>query len=428
MHLSLKPASFSASTSPAAPAPATRVNERRMSPRAGFFLLASLSVSFLAGSSAPTPLYPVYQAAWGFSAVTITIVFGIYALAVLATLLTLGSLSDYVGRRPVLLVATLLQALTMLIFATASGVPALIVARIVQGISTGAAVAAIGAGLLDLDRAKGTLANSIAPLTGTATGGIVSGLVVQYLPAPTQLIYLVLGIIFVAQAAGVLLMPETTVRKPGALRALRPHFQLPSAVRRPMLLAIPTLVAAWSLVGFYGSLGPTLVRHLTGAPSIGLGGLSLFILAGSGALTVPYTSKHPAQSVMRFGTAALALGVAITLQAIAQTSLSTFFVGTAIAGSGFGAAFQGTIRNTIQYTAAHERAGVLSILYLTAYLAMGLPAVLAGISVVQTDLLTTAQNYGLTVVILATTALLGSALQRKDVSSPALVTDDANQN
>src|SRR6267143_4510654 len=74
------------------------------------YLLASTTASYLASSSAPTPLYPIYQGEWGFSAVAISFVFGIYAIAVIAALLVAGRLSDYVGRRPVLIVATAIQA------------------------------------------------------------------------------------------------------------------------------------------------------------------------------------------------------------------------------------------------------------------------------------------------------------------------------
>src|SRR6266700_3516880 len=112
----------------------------RLSARAAFVLQASITMFFLAGSSAPTPLYPVYQAEWGFSPITVTVVFGVYAIAVLAALLTVGSLSDHVGRRPVLIAATALQAVTMLVFARAGGVGSLVVARVIQGLSTGAAV------------------------------------------------------------------------------------------------------------------------------------------------------------------------------------------------------------------------------------------------------------------------------------------------
>src|ERR1700734_2794689 len=105
--------------------PATSAAPRTLSSRVSFFLLASITVSFLAGSLAPTPLYPVYQAEWGFSSLRTTEIFAIYALALLCSLLVAGRLSDHVGRRPVLIVATLVQAVVMLMFATANGVAAL---------------------------------------------------------------------------------------------------------------------------------------------------------------------------------------------------------------------------------------------------------------------------------------------------------------
>jgi MFS family permease len=150
----------------------------RLSRGAAFYLQVTILVFLLAASSAPTPLYAIYQAEWGFSPITVTIVFGVYALAVLGALLTVGSLSDYIGRRPLLLAALGLQTATMLVFATAGGVPTLLVARIMQGLSTGAAVGAIGAGLLDLNRTKGTIANSVGALIGVASGALGSSVLV----------------------------------------------------------------------------------------------------------------------------------------------------------------------------------------------------------------------------------------------------------
>ena len=399
----------SVSLAPAAP------RARRLSPAASFFLLASITVSFLAGSSAPTPLYMVYQAAWGFSPVTVTVIFGIYALAVLATLLTMGSLSDYIGRRPVLIATTAVQAVTMLIFATANSVTALLVARVIQGLSTGAAIGAVGAGMLDLDRAKGTIANAVGPMAGTATGGLLSGLMVQYLPAPTHLVYLVLCAIFVLQSLGAMLMPESVTPRPGALASLRPHFRLPVAVRGAVLLAIPALVATWALAGFYGSLGPALVRRILGSSSVVVGGLTLFVLAGSGAITVLLLRHRTARAMMTFGATALIVGVGLTLLATARGSALLFFTGAALAGAGFGAGFQGAIRTVLPLTAAHERAGVLSVLYVVSYLGMGLPAVLGGLRVVHGGgLLTTAREYGAAVMLLAAVALVGTRAQPRD--------------
>ncbi len=381
----------------------------RLPRMAAFYLLASIIVAFLAGSSAPTPLYAVYASHWGFSPVTTTIVFGVYALAVLIALLTVGSLSDYVGRRPVLLAALAVQAAAMLVFVTADGVPQLLVARIVQGLSTGAAAGAIGAGMLDLNKTRGTIANAVAPITGTASGALGSGLLVQYLPQPTHLVYLVLLGVFALQAVGVLLMPETSSPAPGALASLRPKFAVPSAVRRPLLFAVPALVAVWAMAGLYGALGPALVQLVSGSRSVVLGGLSLFVLAGSGALAVLLLQRRSARQLSLIGGGALLAGIALTLVAVGTRSTAGFFVGTAIAGIGFGGGFQGAIRSVMPLAAPHQRAGVLSVVYVVSYLALGLPAVIAGVLLVHGDnLLHTTVQYGVAVMVLAALAVGGA--------------------
>jgi MFS family permease len=383
---------------------------RRLSPTVAFALLVTIAVALLAGSSVPTPLYAIYQAEWGFSPIVVTVVFGVYALAVLASLLVAGRLSDHVGRRPILLVALAAQAVVMLVFATATGVPELLLARVVQGLSTGAAIGALGAALLDLDRARGTIANAVAPLSGTATGALLASVLVEYLPSPTHLVYVLMLAVFVAQAIGVALMAETSSPRPGALASLRPQFALPAATRRPLLVAIPALIAAWSLAGFYGSLGPALVRLVAGSDWIVLGGLSLFVLAGSGALAVLLLRDADPQLMMRLGTAGLTVGVGVTLLATLASSIVLFFAGSVVAGAGFGAAFQGALRTVVPTAAPHERAGVLSLVFVVSYLAMGLPAVLAGVLVVDGGgVLVTAREYSGAAMALAALALVGLA-------------------
>jgi hypothetical protein len=386
-----------------------------------FLLFSSIILFFLAGSSAATPLYAHYQAAWGITPLTVTIVFGVYALAVLAALLVFGALSDHVGRRPVLIATAIAQALAMVIFATAGGVADLIAARVLQGVATGAAAGAVGAGLLDLDRARGTTANAIAPMLGTATGALLSGVFVQLLPAPDRLVYLVLGAIFIVQAIGVVFVGETIAPRPGALASLRPQFRLPLASRAPMLVAAPALVAAWADVGFYGSLGPSLVRHLVGSSAPVLGGLALFVLASSGAITVYVTRARPALVVMRLGTGALLAGVALTLAAISASSTLLFALGAIVTGAGFGGAFQGSVRTVIPTAAPHQRAGLLSVVYVIAYLAMGAPAVLGGLRAVHGGgVVTTAREYGVAVMALAALALVGTFMRRaRPIAAPA---------
>jgi MFS family permease len=377
-------------------------------------LLASLIVSLLASSGAPTPLYAVYQQRWGFSPITTTIVFGVYALAVLASLLTFGRLSDYLGRRPVLLAALGVQVVSLVVFATAGGVSGLLLARVIQGLSTGAALGAIGAGMLDVHRERGALANALAPGIGTGTGALLSALFVRYLPAPEHLVYLVLIGVIVAQAIGVALLRETVTRSSVPLTALVPEVRLPRAARGPMLSAAPVLFAVWALAGLYGALAPSLVASLTGSQSVVLGGLSLVVLTAPAAASVYLLRNATARRVMLIGIAALVIGVAITLVALGTGTAWLFFLGTAVSGVGFGSGFQGGIRTVVPVAAPHERSGVLSLVFTVSYLGMGIPAVAAGFLAVHGAGLTgAARDYGAALIVLAALALAALARTRR---------------
>ncbi len=365
-------------------------------------------MSLLAASAAPTPLYAIYQARWGFTPITTTVVFGVYAVAVLTALLTLGKLSDHIGRLPVLLAALAVQVASLAVFTSAHGVAALLTARVVQGLATGAALGAIGAGLLDVDRERGTFANAVAPGMGTGSGVLLSALAVRYLPAPTHLIYVALMGVLVLQAAGVALLRETVSRTPGALASLRPEIRLPRSLRGPVLTATPVLFAVWALAGLYGALGPALVHSLTGSLDVVLGGLSLFVLTAAAVLAIIVLRGAAPRTVMLTGILTLITGVAVTMLGLGIASTPVFFAGTAISGAGFGSGFQGRIRAVVPRAAAHERAGVLSLLYIVSYLGLGLPAVAAGFVIVHGGGLTdTALYYGGAVIVLAALALPG---------------------
>lgn len=383
---------------PAAALPATE----KLSTNAAFFLLASITVTILAGSSAPTPLYPLYQAEWGFSALSITVIFGVYAIAVLAALLLFGRLSDHVGRRPVLLVAIVVQVLAMGVFMGAEGLGALLTARVIQGLSAGAAIAAVGAGLLDLDKRRGAVANAVSPPMGTALGGIMAGLTVSLLPAPAVLVYLLFGAIFFAQGVAVLRMKETFRPRAGALASLRPQFSFSRGTRAPLLRAAPAIIASWTVVGFFASLGPALLKSVLGTNSALLSGLVLFVMAGSGGAAVLLLQHQAPRAAMRTGAAGLAIGLLLVAVALSLQWPLLFFAGLIATGAGFGSGFQGAVRSVMAEAHADERAGVLSVIFVIAYLAMGLPVMGAGYLLVHgNSLISVAHEFGVGIVLLA---------------------------
>lgn len=387
---------------------------QRLSPGVRFWLLASITLTFLAGSSVPTPIYPIYQSAWHFSAVIITLIFSVYALSVLVALLIFGRISDYVGRRPVLLVTTAMQVAAMYALGTADGLRDLITGRVLQGLSTGAAVSAVGAGLIQLHAQRGAIANAIAPVTGSAVGALLGSLMVQFIPFPTHTVFAVLGAVLVLQFFGVVLLKDTQPARPGAWRSLIPQFSVPPQVRAAMLIASAVFVAGWGVAGFYASLGPALIKHVFGLSSSAIGGLALAAFSGSGVVAILAMRAHSARTFAWAGSLGLLIGMVFVLASLQLQSITLFFLGIGMAGAGFGAGFQGGIRLVVALAKPAELAGVLSVSFLCCYLGMGLPAIAAGYEVAKgADIVLTAQVFGALISVLAVLALLGLVSTRK---------------
>ncbi|MBU0523792.1 MULTISPECIES: MFS transporter [Pseudomonas] len=376
-----------------------------ISNRSSLWFLAITLLSFLAASTAPTPLYHLYQEHLQFSAATLTLIFGVYAISLLAALLTVGSLSDYLGRKPVIFTAVALNMLAMLLFINADSVAWLISARVLQGFATGMATAALGAALLDTDRQQGPLVNSVAPLLGMAAGAMGCGLLAEFAPLPLQLTFWVLLAMFGLQALYVWRLPESVSAQRGALASLRPTLHVPIQARRALWLVLPINTAAWALGGFYASLAPSLVRTATGSTSNLIGGATVAVLTVTGALMIYTLRSRPADKVLRVGASILPVGVALILLAVHSASLPLFFIGTLVAGCGFGASFLGALRSVVPLALPHERAGLMSAFYVLSYLAFCLPSLLAGNLTRAFGLVTTTDGYGAVLIILAVSAL-----------------------
>ncbi|MHC8391077.1 MFS transporter [Pseudomonas sp. MDT2-39-1] len=383
-----------------------------ISNRSSLWFLAITLLSFLAASTAPTPLYHFYQEHLQFSAATLTLIFGVYAISLLAALLTVGSLSDYLGRKPVIFTAVVLNMLAMLLFINADSVAWLISARVLQGFATGMATAALGAALLDTDRQQGPLVNSVAPLLGMAVGAMGCGLLAEFAPLPLQLTFWVLLALFGLQALYVWRLPESVSAQRGALASLRPTLHVPIQARRALWLVLPINSAAWALGGFYASLAPSLVRTATGSTSNLIGGATVAVLTVTGALMIYSLRSRPADKVLRIGASILPVGVALILLAVHSASLPLFFIGTLVAGCGFGASFLGSLRSVVPMALPHERAGLMSAFYVLSYLAFCLPSLLAGNLTRAFGLVTTTNGYGAVLIVLSLGALLALMCQQ----------------
>ncbi|MBN1091389.1 MFS transporter [Blastococcus sp. TML/M2B] len=401
---------------------------RRLPRAPAFWSVAVLLVLMLAASGVPSPLYRVYQDEFGFGPGVLTTIFGIYAFALLASLLVVGGLSDHVGRRPVLIGAFLLEAVAMVLFLAADGVGWLLAARVVQGLATGALTSTLGASLLDLqraDRPMGAFINSASPGLGLSVGAVGAGLLVQSVASPDTWVFAVLAVVFVLAALGALLLPESSPRLPGAVASLRPRVHVPPANRRPFVAALPLLVACWALGGLYASLGPSLVADVFAIDNHLVGALLILALNGTGILGSLALRTAAPERAMLVGALVFTAGVLGTLGSLALTSAPLLFGSAVVTGFGFGAAFLGAVATITLGVAPGHRAGLLAAVFVVGYLAFSLPAIAAGIASGHAGLTGTTEVYGATVVVLALLAVTALVRARRAAGSLGPAATDA---
>src|SRR2546425_3639853 len=379
----------------------------KLSRAASFWLLATVFAFFLFAAGAPSPLYVVYEAMWHFSSIPLTAIFGVYALALVAALLTTGGLSDHLGRRPVVLLGLVVQIVSMVAFIAARGVGMLFAARVLQGLGTGLATGALSAWLLDLqppDNPRlGSLVASVAPVAGLAAGALVSGLVVQYGPDPLHLVFSLLCAVYALAFAAMSVIADVAKRTPGWLQSMRPQIGVPPAARSLFAASAPSLIATWALGGLYLSLGPSLALSLLKSDSSLAGAGVIVALMGAVAVAATLVRAADARVIVIVIRASLVLvmGVGITELSVALGSAVGLYAGSVLAGLGFGPAFSAVFRSLAALAPPDKRAGLLASIFIVVYLAFSVPALIAGVAVTHYGLRDTTYVYGIVVMTLA---------------------------
>jgi MFS family permease len=380
------------------------------------FLHAVTLILFLAAASVPTPLYRLYQREWGFSPLMLTVIFAVYALALLAALLIFGSLSDRTGRRPVILAALTLEGVALVLFLTARGIEWLVFARLIQGFATGLATTSLGAAMLDIDRQGGALTNALATIAGTAFGAVGSGLLAQYAPAPLHLGYVLLFALVVVQAIRTAYAPETITTRSLQRWSFKPRVAVPARARVAFLAMTPINVALWALSGFYLALMPSLLVTITDPAAAWLGGLAVAALMAGAAAAILVLRRYSASSALILGAGALVAGLLGVLAGANVASPSLLLASSALAGIGFGAAYLGALGSIAPLAEPHERGALMAAFYIEGYLSYALPAVGAGYLAQEIGLLAAANVFGAALILLACAATFLALAQRRDLS------------
>ena len=380
-----------------------------------FWVVAVANVVLLFGSAAPSPLYPVYQRLWGFSEGMLTVIFAVYVVGLVASLLTLGALSDHVGRKPVFVGASLVVIASMFVFAGADGTVTLLIARLLQGLGTGAALSALSAALVDLQPSAriGSVVTGVAPILGLACGIVGSAVLVQFGPDPRELVYVLLAALLAVLAVATLtIVPETSPRhgftsRRHALQTMTPRISIPPEVRSAFLAGTPALIAVWALGGLVLSLGSSIISAELDIANVAVGGVILAGFFFCATIAAPLAGSPNRPMSLPVSYLCLAVGLGLLLVGSLGNSIAVYTAGLVISGIGFSTAYIGVIAS-VAHVGPAARGRLFATLYVIAYSAFSVPAVIAGFVATDAGLDSTVTGY--TIFVLAMVALAALAI------------------
>ncbi|MFD7541243.1 MFS transporter [Streptomyces sp. NPDC059819] len=339
----------------------------------------------MAGTTLPTPLYGLYQDKFGFSELTVTIVYAVYAFGVIGVLLLAGNVSDTVGRRPVLLCGLGFAAVSAACFLWADALGWLYVGRLFSGLSAGLFTGAATAYVMDLaprdGAARATLVATAANMGGLGCGPLLAGLLAQYAGHPLSLPFIVHLALVAASAAVVLWLPET-VRERQPLSSARPQRPgLPAPVRPVFVPAAIASFVGFALFGVFTSVSPAFLAQSLDVENHAASGLVValaFFASTGGQLAV---GRVGLRRSLPAGCAALLVGLALLGGALRWDLLPLIVLSALVGGFGQGLTFRAALSAVAQASPENHRAAVISTLFVVAYTGISVPVIGVGVLV-----------------------------------------------
>ena len=364
---------------------------RHLSQRAGFWAIAFAFLAVSAFSTAPSALYGLYQQHEDLAPLTITFVYAVYAAGVTVSLLLAGHISDWYGRRAVLIPAVGLAALAAALFIAWHSLAGLIVARVLTGFALGATVATATAFIADLDAGpdgsatrRSEIVSVVAGVGGLAIGPLLAGLLARYAPDGLTLPYVVLLAGLVLALVAVVLAPEG--HRPAHPRpAYHPQrLKIPAHERDRYLAAIGGVALAFATWGLFAGLAGRFLAGPLHHPSPALAGAAIFLTFGGGVVVQITTANWPSQRLLAAGipTGLLGLVVLVLSAWTAPPSLALFLLGGLLASLGAAALYRTSLRAVIETSTVADRAGALATFFVAGYAAISLPVVGIGVALV----------------------------------------------
>jgi hypothetical protein len=386
----------------------------RRSHGSGFWAAAFAFLIVMAVATLPSPLYGLYRIRDHLSALTITVVFAIFAASTIAVLLRDSAIAARIGRRGTMLASVAMMMVAVGVLAAWKDLPGLLIGRVLTGVSVGLAAGTAITYLIELRlRANPKASPVVARLIGTSVtvgalgvGPLIAGCLAQWVTQPLTVPYLVFVALGAIALVGLWAAPET-----GAPTRQK----TPAGARRKVRLPVPAAagtLAAFAANGLFAGLSGLFLATTLHHPSHALSGAALFLLFTCGVASQLVTL--PASRVLALGMASMLVGLVLLVISVrlSTPNLALFLIAGALIGAGSGAVFKGTTGIVLEASPPESRVAMTSDLLIALYVGLSVPVIGAGVAL---DLGASAPNtvLGFAILVGLGVVISGWALLRR---------------
>lgn len=356
------------------------------SARAGFWIVAAVFAATMAYSTVPTPLYPLYEQSDGFPVSLVTVIYSAYAVGVIVSLYLFGHISDWFGRRPMILIAVAISLVSGVMFLAWPETAGLVAARLVNGVSIGIMSATATAYLGEVRAVaapteKPAFATSVAGaanLGGLALGSLIGGAMAEVLPDPLVLPHVLFLVLLTVALVAVAAVPETVARPAKAPRYRPQKLSVPRADRSIFLVAAFGAFAGFAVFGLFSSLIPTFLGGEFEDRDHLLAGISVFAIFGASAVGQLALAGARLRTQLTVAVLACTVGLVGVATGAILVQIALFLGGGVIAGLGVGLLFRGAIGTSLAIAEPGHSGETVALLFLIAYLGPVIPVLAVG--------------------------------------------------
>ncbi|MGN6413642.1 MFS transporter [Flexivirga sp.] len=378
--------------------------------RHAFWLIAAGFAATMAFTTVPTPMYGLYQARDGFPTLMITVIFAAYGFGVMGGLFFGGHVSDYLGRRPILLGAVVTELVSCLMFVFLKDVASLLIARFICGAGIGAVTSTATAHLAELRRVgapeedgrRASLVASAVNTGGLALGPLIGGILTEWLPHPLTLPYVVFLVALVVVGVIALRAPET-VEVPAQRPSYRPQrVSVAPDVRAEFVATGLAAAGSFAVLGFFTSLTGSVLGEVMHQHSRLVTGLVVFGTMGASSISqVAFYALRP-RPKLQAGIGLIVAGLVMVGAGTMAASLALFAAGGVVAGSGIGLIFASSIAAANRMADPARRGETVAGMFLAAYAGITVPVIACGVLLTWVPTVTLVVCFAALIVVVAT--------------------------